>query len=371
MLGLFSYIPTIYGVPHAAFLLCIPILFWRYYKRNGAQLKIQKPFKLGKIEWLLLMIIGLSALNHFLHFDQSGGIREVVPYTILLGLTYFIAVSLNAKDIRILLILGAAETGVLLYELVQGFTTVFTNHPEYAYIGNSEYLYYMRVFGLSENSSVVANKLFVVLILADYFKLKSRWDQVLKIVVLLGILLTFNRTVILVVAFFGLLKGIKWLIKGSWKKQEAYLGFGLIGLGFILSMIVLYVYGDAIMEQFTRGQGQLELSGRGSIWSDFTAFIKENSLFGNGSHKLYIREKYHAHNSYLQVIATHGLLIFILYLLLILFGLTWQNIIFVAPLLLYSVTQYGLFWGISMMDIAFLMMVSGRLSRSDFKLVPD
>src|SRR5690606_30768275 len=118
--------------------------------------------------------------------------------TILLALSYFIAVSLNVKDVRILLILGAAETGVLIYELFQGITTVFPSHPDYGAFGNVEFLYFMRAMGLSENSSVVANKLFVILILADFFGLKLKWDKLLKGILIVGILLTFNRTIIVV-----------------------------------------------------------------------------------------------------------------------------------------------------------------------------
>ncbi len=200
-----------------------------------------------------------------------------------------------------------------------------------------------EVLGLSYNSSVVAMKILVALLI---IKMKS--VQLNK--VLLGLLLillaaasitTFNRTLFIVeafliahVAYFFLLKSIPY---------KALLGTIVVGFLLIISVLVLLLIGHNIPTIDI-------LTGRDHIWLSFSKFITEHVIFGNGSIKLWIGG-YHAHNSFLELIATNGLVISCFYFLLILRNTTKENLVFVVAIILYSLTQYGMFWGISLIDI--------------------
>src|SRR5690606_15097111 len=121
--------------------------------------------------------------------------------------------------------------------------------------------------------------------------------------------------------------------------------------------------------QLTRNRSGLDISGRDHIWAFYVQFISDNILFGNGGYKIYFQGKMHAHNSYLQLLATNGMVIFLLYLTLILKNIGRQNLFVVITLMVYSTAQYGIFWGISIMDIAlfyFLFRQTGIAD--DFKL---
>jgi O-antigen ligase len=106
----------------------------------------------------------------------------------------------------------------------------------------------------------------------------------------------------------------------------------------------------------------INTSGRTLIWANFLQFIEQNLWFGNGSDKLYFKEidhenkKFklvHAHNSYLEFLATHGLILsgFFGFILLCL----WRrkNSIFIVSILFFSIFQYGIFWGFSLLDLVF------------------
>ncbi len=110
----------------------------------------------------------------------------------------------------------------------------------------------------------------------------------------------------------------------------------------------------------------INTSGRTLIWANFFQFIEEHPWFGNGSDKLYFREKdpatgtekwVHAHNSFLEIVATHGILLTVFFFLILVFLWRKKNIVFLATLFFFSLFQYGIFWGISILDIIFMVFL--------------
>ena len=65
----------------------------------------------------------------------------------------------------------------------------------------------------------------------------------------------------------------------------------------------------------------------------------------------------HAHNSFLQVIANNGILLGGFLIVLTLAKLNKKNIVYIVPLLVYSLTQYGIFWGTSLTDVVFFALL--------------
>ena len=101
---------------------------------------------------------------------------------------------------------------------------------------------------------------------------------------------------------------------------------------------------------------------RDIIYSEGIAAIKKRPLMGNNSHKYYVYLKAynayeHLHNSFLELMTTNGITIFLLYILFILMHLNKFNLIAVGLIILYSFTQYGIFWGISFLDIIFIYLL--------------
>jgi hypothetical protein len=119
-----------------------------------------------------------------------------------------------------------------------------------------------------------------------------------------------------------------------------------------LILLGTYFY-DILAYQFTRGKGELDYSSRiggAAIWAYYVEFIKDNLLWGNASSRLWHGE-FHAHNSWLQVIGTHGITLASSYFFFIVKNINRVNLPYVLPILIYSCAQYGFGWGVSLMDI--------------------
>ena len=95
---------------------------------------------------------------------------------------------------------------------------------------------------------------------------------------------------------------------------------------------------------------KIEMSGRSEIWSNYILYIKKNIFFGNGSNNIKIG-KYHAHNSYLHLLAMNGLLISLLYLVFFILNFRKQNLLIIIGILLLGMGQYAFFWPLSFVDL--------------------
>ena len=101
------------------------------------------------------------------------------------------------------------------------------------------------------------------------------------------------------------------------------------------------------------------------VIAGFAAFyLLAGALLGNNSIKLWL-DGYHAHNAYIEVIATNGVFIALLYFTLIYRNIRKSNWVYVIPILIFGLTQYGFFWGISLMDILFYVILFKTISDSE------
>jgi hypothetical protein len=221
---------------------------------------------------------------------------------------------------------------------------------------DSGLMYFTRPFGLGENSSVAAYNIFLGLLLHEILEPK-KWivGYVIQLILLCGILLTFNRTIIICCLVFFMLKNfstIKYIAKSKW-------AFGIIL--FLIMVFFGYHYWDIILNQFTRNSGSIELTGRKMVWGRYIKFISENLFFGNGTIKYFFEfdgRTFHAHNSYLQILATSGIFVFLLYIGMIFKGVNKSNFPFVCSLAIAGLSQYIIFWGISIPDIMLFYFIS-------------
>ena len=114
------------------------------------------------------------------------------------------------------------------------------------------------------------------------------------------------------------------------------------------------------------GIGKVEMAGRRELWGKAIDFIFENPVYGNHSQRFLVNNK-HVHNSLLEYLSTHGLILLIVILAFIIFNLNGFNIAFCGGIMLYSLGQFGIFWDISFLDILFMsiLLFSTRVTTSN------
>lgn len=361
MLPYLIYLPTLIYVPHAVFLFAIVFAIVR--KRN-----IKRKHLFNSLSLTILVITLLSAINFAFHLDANKASFELIPYALLMVGSYIIAIRLTNNDLRIIIYLILLETIIAFAEFILGVKTFFPGSEIDNTIKDSALLYFRSVYGLSDNSSSFAIKILLAYLLIHYLEWEGVKANLIKIIFLVGLVISFNRTSIVAVVIFHALQYGGFLWK-SW--QQLFIQFRIskrlasfLILGFLLIITIVYliwVNYDMVFEQLTRRTQHFEITGRDVVWSKYLEFISSNILFGNGSHKYFVEYldggQYHAHNSYLQVLASNGLIIFTFYISMILLRIRRNNLVFVVPLLIYSLAQYGIFWGISLTDILLLLFL--------------
>lgn len=366
MLGIIVFLSTIAFIPHSIFVLG-PVYYLIASDKSERLNLVSRKINFNTL--IISLIVLLSFCNSLLGYSSNSPLSQLFPYTVLMFLGYFYAKTLKRSDLKIVIFLISIESIIVLAQHFLGISTFFPGlikeipHPSQI---NEDLLYYNRALGLSTNSSVAALKFLLGFILIDYLKLKGKLFLVIKAILFVGLFYTFNRTVLAVLIAYmvarlvlPILDIIADLLEFRLKKKSFLIAlFG--GLFLILFMFLIIMKIDVIITQVTLDKG-MDLSGRDLIWADFVQFIKDNILFGNHSSKYYFSEYYsgpiHAHNSFLQIMANHGIIITLLFLLLILVNITKKNAVFVFTLILYSLFQYGIFWGISITDIVLFIIL--------------
>ena len=349
-----------------AFLIFLPTLFFGsiYWFLLPALINIRK-MKLEDFQTpvfnVILLISIFSVINFALtwafgtiHYEDSRSMLPVFPYALLFIPTYVIAKTLDRKTLIFLLIFICIEIFVGFFEYALGVRSFFTETSTVfgEGFGGEEMLYNKRVFGLSANSSVLALKCLIGLIIL--YITKPKYTILGFLLLMIGFFITFNRTTIL--AIIPLLIYFYW----NYVSQSKY---KIIWVG--ITIFVCFSFFSAIGYQFLRGADIDNVSTitakRDLIYEEFFYFFKEHIWNGNGSVKLWIElfpdHKFHAHNSFLMTLASNGIFIFGFYLYFALGFIRKTNMLPIITILIYSLFQYGIFWGCSLLDILFIFLI--------------
>ena len=166
-----------------------------------------------------------------------------------------------------------------------------------------------------------------------------------------GIILTFGRTVVVtVLVCFGILLFDVSLYNHfrNLKHLKINMNKSLLISSILFSMVILSTF-SFWSNQFNRmgltphenknskgakvleasGIGKVEMAGRRELWGKAIDFIFENPVNGNHSQRFLVNNK-HVHNSFLEYLSTHGLI-----LLIVMFGLYYVQS---------ARIQYSLLW---------------------------
>jgi hypothetical protein len=317
---------------------------------------------------LIGFVAGVAVLTFLGFVPQLAGHRPWNPAP--LGYVFLIICALigrwiNASTVRWLLVFICFEALVCSIQLALGQPYVFAgqrdailNSGETEW-GSTDLLYFNRAYGLSTNSSVAAQKFMLGVLILFYTAIRRRWMILAGILLAAGLYCTFNRSTLIAVAFFILLKGAGVFLRTPGKRQLQVLAT------IALTATILTVKWPQVREQFLRGnldQSVVQESGRLGLLTAATETIAANPILGNFSQRFEVSEYgewLHLHNSWLQLLADHGIVGLLLIAHAISLIRVWNLPAFLA-LSLYSVVQFGLFGKISLINIMFYYFMRHR-----------
>lgn len=357
ILSILLFIPTLVNISNVYYFifLCLGIL--ELFKKSTF-LKINRNV-------ILIIVVSISILIFYSGFffnqeliDNVQSITDFLPLSLSILACIFLARSKYINDQVLLLI-----SYYILIEIIVGITEYMlnihyfirpANDSDRIFIDN-DLIYYSRVYGLSSNSSALALKSFILLLLSQWLNLSKKKRAIFILAASIGIFITFNRTALAAGLFFVFLLLLKNL------KNRKIIGIAIITIAVVL--FYLFENLELIITQLNRGKDSLDISGRDVILSEYWDFILANPVFGNSFHSLrlpYQGYLSHSHNSFIQLLSETGILFFLLVQFYILKNLTKNNFVYVLPIMLYSVAQHGIFWGISFLDIIFFYFLISK-----------
>ena len=279
-----------------------------------------------------LFFIGV-AINSILgiiisqHFPDSLFLNNGLVGSIILILAYLSARTLNDTTWRIVLFFLAIEALCIYFQFFLGIRFFFPQQEvvnattEFQFtqeVEGIELLYFIRPMGLSDTSTIAGGKILIAFILIFMLNIKKNIRWMLILLFSGAAILNFKRSGIVSLGIFLITILILDLLKNGWRTRHTF--FSIV----IISFISLYT--AQIINQLTRETASSfggisseliiqQLSGRASLWGETFSFIRENPLFGNYSQRLILSTGQYSHNSYLSLIANHG--IFLTFLLTI------------------------------------------------------
>lgn len=343
------YLSSTSFIPIISFLFLLPFLMFN-------NIKVSQQHK--------IFIISLFTLSIFCIINQVYGVVEnesglnlsiiyALPYFIIIILTSLVSLLLDDKVIKYLSIM-------IIFEICLGVIQYFMGIQDFSGkpIIDSNLLYDKNVSGLSGNSSGLAFKVFC---LAIFYKITKPSGKINNYILLgfifVGLLITFNRTII--IATLLLIFGSLWL-----KKKK------LMFIAIIVIFILAINYTDLIIQQLFRGglDSSNVYSERDVLYKYYYDFIINNPVLGNNSYKLLYETHdgriLHAHNSYLQLFANHGLIISSLFLILIFINMSTSSLGLMFCIFITGLLQYSIFWGASLLDLVMYYILFKKLSRN-------
>lgn len=340
MVGFLIFLNSLAFMPHYFFV--VTTIYILLFRRDTIKYRISR----YRSEFLSFAFVILLVTANFIINSE----HQAIPGLYALPFTLIISLSLIKRDIEVFLFCICAECLVGIFEYYTGITKLFAfqGESQETELDSISYLYDFRVSGLSKGPSIFGGKVLLSIILLTTIRISNILKAVLFLCLCIGLYVTFIRTAVLNLFVFLVIyyrKDLYSILKMSGKKSL------LAAVLVVCSTVVVIVNADDIINQFTRGTDSVEISGRDVIWAHYFNYIIENPMGGNGSVRLLLDGGNHAHNSYIQFIADNGIVIFLFFMLVLFRRINKSNFVFILPLAGFSLTQFGIFWGYSEMDV--------------------
>lgn len=406
LLSLLMYLPTCVYMPSWIYLILILVSI--YLNLDFLKCYFSGLFKFtikDKTFSYLLVFAFLIFILRVIDLPNWDSIKDVYSFAYLFPFTYLVArlVKLNeVKVIKYILMLIAVEALVACFEYIYGISTFFTGIKLFREFENYKTLYYTRVFGLSTNSSGLSLKLFLGLVLLNKSNFKTWVNLSLEFLFLISSVLVFGRIVLLVIPIYYVIKICTQFYFKNLKKEVfipllAYLLFFGVNINWTQNQFTRYnmkvakvdshepimientdnndgyninnnsneaeliLVNDKDLTEMV-GVNNINMAGRNKIWNHYFDFSKSNWFLGNYGKKYVMNAKTHAHNSYLEILASFGVVLSCLLMLIFVSKIKLKNLYLIIPVLIIAMGQYFIFWGISFFDIIFyyLIFFNGR-----------
>ena len=385
---------------------------------------ISAPFS-GKnlVVWVVASLMVFSLANKLFNGIEINSLKDyyasfyLFPFLILVS-----KIGFDKKMFKVLIFFTAIEAIVGIMEYSMGVKTFFMDIGELNQIKNYNLLYDSNVYGLSTNSSILGLKVLVAFVLIDYVKFHRLITWIVRVLLLIALLISFSRIVIIVaLIYWTFVFTVKFVqSKGKIIKRDNFQFYALVLLLVMIfpkSIMNQFTRGShkaesiyveesesrvsqiakkissqeitvgPIVKSSTKpndtdaGEGgigdwifsyaeSIQSSGRKLIWINYLNFIEKDFWFGYGSDKLMFQlwvdktesfKLIHAHNSYLMLLASNGVLISFLYFIVYLLLFKSKNYLALGVILLYSFGNYGIFWGFSYLDFIFIVLLIHNL----------
>lgn len=348
----FLYLPTLFFVPHYFYLIAVFLIISK-----------SKNIIFQKRDIFLFLFCIFSFINIFFHADsfswENHGSSVGTPLVIITALS---ARVIRDKTWSWLIAFVCCEVAVGIFEYSVGQVALFSaqvSQTGQEIFTNSELLYDIRVYGLSDNSSVLAEKIFLSILVLIYNS-KISISNALKLAILfIGLYVSFNRTAILSTIILLFLIFFLWSTK-NYKRIPI-----LISVSIAAIIVFFSIYNEIVM-QFTRGSGTSSYSEESRFFFIISSLqhVYQNPIWGNGSltFRVFDPTTYtfqHAHNSIIMMIATHGIVVSFTFFLFLFGGIRKDSLIFVLVMIIFSLTQYSFFWNISLSDFVLHYFLRG------------
>ena len=352
-IGGLMYMSTLYFASNAVLLAVLALIAFSAPRRKSKGNLM--------LVWVFVLLACVNIVLHLGVFDLSR--HGSSPAVVLFGLTAMLAPGLRVLAFKVFVVLTCGEIAIGAYEYAMGQVALTETQAAMAdqeLAAESLLLYGNRVFGLSSNSSIFAEKIFLSLLLLVAVPGMFKRRTLPLLFIATGLFFSFSRTAIISSLLFVVLLATAGRL--NWRNVALGVG-GIAVIGAVIGVNI-----DTVVLQFTRGRNELSHSelARLYFWQKALELLVEDPLFGNGSLTFRVDDfvtgiPQHVHNSLLMLFTKHGLLIPLPLVAYILLNLRLTNWRVVVAMLSFSLTQYFVFWNLSVPDIVFFYFLGRQL----------
>lgn len=384
LISLVIFLPSTKYFNIEFYLAFIPFIIFRFVTNKESFIE-----ELKERNFKFSIFLALCAfVNRLIDIIPDGNIQEIYSNLYLLPFIYLVAKLINENILKLVVYFLCIEILLGICQYFFGVSSFDTSLPFYREFINYDLYYFTRVFGFGSNSSLLAIKSFGALLICNYtFRKPSLLKSFAILLILTGIVISFNRTVVIATLIYLCLYIGFLIYKSGWK---AILNNGNIAR--VLFLLFFFHNPINLFNQITRKLDESSLNkinylspnllsensssnknkeitddiltkegkrtinvvsaGRIAIWKQFAGFIKSKPFTGNNSKAIRLNGR-HAHNAYIQFLAQHGIVIGLVMFIFIASNISKSNMWLVFPVFIICISQYAIFWGVSFLDIIF------------------